>query len=229
MYVKINLLVCYMDIEQVKIWLDNYYDNNKINSTQLEKLKELIHNNNDAVNYVVNEIDNRNCHKSHYLLAIMYNHGIGIEENHIRALNFYKIAAAGGHVDAMNYVGYDHDKNKNYDMAAKYYFMAIGEGHADAMNNLAMLYVHGKGVKQDYDKAIELYKMAIDNGNIEALNNLAYLYANGIGTNKNHEIAFDLYIRAIKNNNKAAIKNLSKMLHDDDELFLKVIMKSINF
>ena len=53
---------------------------------------------------------------------------------------------------------------KNYKKAAKIYKRGVELGCVDAMCSLAVMYMHGEGVKRNKNKAIQLMRMAADQG-----------------------------------------------------------------
>lgn len=71
-----------------------------------------------------------------------------------------------GNADAQNMLGELYEtgegtesgEGSNLDSAIHYYKKAVSQGHSRAMFNLANLYEHGLGAKQDMALAIKLYK-----------------------------------------------------------------------
>ncbi|MDR2507268.1 MAG: sel1 repeat family protein [Candidatus Accumulibacter sp.] len=84
-------------------------------------------------------------------------------------------------------------------------------GDAKTCTNLGVLYVTGKGVKQDYARAAELYAKACDGENARGCSSLGELYANGRGVGQDAAKARELYKKACDLWNARACNRLGLM------------------
>ena len=67
--------------------------------------------------------------------------------------------------------------------------MLAEQGDPEAQNKLGILYVSGKGVRQDYDQAAKWLQKAAMQGHVIAQHNLGVLYTSGTGIPRNYEAA----------------------------------------
>ncbi len=91
-------------------------------------------------------------------LGESYEKGMGVEEDHEVAFNYYEKAAKTGHPAALNKLGnmYAQGKGctKNASKAASCYLAAAEKGNKYAQHNIAFCYWDGVGVEQDREKGI---------------------------------------------------------------------------
>jgi hypothetical protein len=62
--------------------------------------------------------------------------------------------------------------------------------------NLGLMYVKGRGVRQDYAEARKWFRLAADHGNVSALNHLGAIYALGKGVPQSYAEASKYYRQA---------------------------------
>ncbi len=90
---------------------------------------------------------------SQYNLALMYEHGIGVDKNEKEAIVWYGKSAALGNAAAQFNLGvfYENGRGTEVDFAKanECYRKASVQGDALAIGNLGMLYVRGQGVKEN--------------------------------------------------------------------------------
>lgn len=133
-------------------------------------------------------------------LGWMYSQGLGVKQDHVKALEWYQKAADLGAAAAMNNIGYMYQNGfgvkADYIQAAKWYDKAANLGQAEAMMHLGFMYFQGFGVKQDYAKAMEWNKKAADLGEAVAMKNIGYMYEQGMGVTKNAATAKEWYDKA---------------------------------
>jgi len=93
--------------------------------------------------------------RAYYGIAHLRKEGWGVDKNAVIAIEYYKKAAAFGHLRAMFDLGTfyqnGHMVQQNYPEAIKWYESAANEGYAAAMYGLGGLYFNGLGVKKDPD------------------------------------------------------------------------------
>jgi uncharacterized protein len=116
-----------------------------------------------------------------YWIALMYEHGNGLEKSHDKAIEFLQMAANNGSSPAQ------------YDLAALYnegtggiamdkvhacelFEKAADQGHVRAMHNAGYCYQVGIGGKKDNSKAIGYYTKAAEAGSTRAQHNLGILF-----------------------------------------------------
>jgi len=109
---------------------------------------------------------------SQYTLGIMYFKGEGVKADHLEGIEWFRKAAAQGHVQAQFLLGtmFDAGKDVTQDRAAaaKWYRKAADQGHVQAQFNLGLMYVNGEGVEKDRTKAVLWLKKAAHGGHKDA-------------------------------------------------------------
>lgn len=118
--------------------------------------------------------------QAQYRLGFKYYIGKGVQQNYIKAFEWYLKAANQGHFEAQNNLGelYEYGKGVEQDSAKAFiwYLKAAEQGDALAQSNVGTLYHRGHGVEKDYAKAIEWYLKSASQGNKGAERNLRVLY-----------------------------------------------------
>jgi TPR repeat protein len=103
-----------------------------------------------------------------FLLAIAYNEGLAISQNHVKAVYWYQNAAEKGHATAMTNLGYMYQEGegvlKDDAHAAYWYQKAAEKNHAFGIYNLGTAYENGAGVQKDEERAVSLYRKASEKG-----------------------------------------------------------------
>ena len=106
--------------------------------------------------------------EAQYYLALMYDIGKGVEEDHREAAKWYHKAAEQGLAQAQYYLGMTCRKGKGVRQddkeAVKWFRKAAEQGYADAQKNLGVMYGFGAGVLQDYVTAYAWANIAGANG-----------------------------------------------------------------
>ena len=77
-----------------------------------------------------------------------------------------------------------------------------------ALNDQAMLYLLGRGVKQDLKEAVRLFSIMAEEGNEYAQANLGLMYSDGKGVKKDYEKALYWFKKAAEQGNAGAIMSL---------------------
>lgn len=124
-----------------------------------------------------------------YLLAMMYDHGRGTEQNFDKAFELFMIGAKTGHHPSENSVGQAYNNGKGVELdhakAVEWFRKAAEGGNATAQYNLGLRYSLGEGVDKDEAKALEWFLKAAEQDNPFGQYNAAYAYATAAGTEKN--------------------------------------------
>ena len=130
---------------------------------------------------------------SQFLIAYMYDNGLGVDKNSTEAALWYDKAARQGAPHAQFMMGVKCENGdgveQSYEEAARWYQLAAGQGQPEAMCNLGHLYECEKGVELSFAQAFECYRKAAEQGLPMAQFNLARMYASGAGVTQNYSLA----------------------------------------
>lgn len=122
-------------------------------------------------------------------LGLWYVKGYRVPENRVKALYWFKKAAAQGNPDAENDLGVMYDLgegvSQNPVKAAFWLKKAAAQGNTYAETALGDLYLHGRGVPQNATQAAYWWKRAAAQGNPTAELNVGDLYLQGQGVPQN--------------------------------------------
>ncbi|MCK5003344.1 MAG: sel1 repeat family protein [Gammaproteobacteria bacterium] len=147
-------------------------------------------------------------------LGLMYERGIGIQQNYDKAREWYNRAIKSSSGFALARRGFMYERGlgelQNYTQAVNYYHRAIEQGNASAYAHLGFLYFNGKGVDKDYDNAHLHFKKSADEGSYLGMAWLGFSYEEGIGVERDHEKAFKWTERAAKKGNPHGLATLGK-------------------
>ncbi len=106
-----------------------------------------------------------------FMLASLYERGVGVSVDGDRAMALYRKAASAGHNRAMHNLGVmlsARGSAQDYREAALWFYRASLAGLADSQYNLAILYERGLGLEQDLTRAYFWYRVAAHSGDKEA-------------------------------------------------------------
>ncbi|MEE9375566.1 MAG: caspase family protein [Rhizobiaceae bacterium] len=161
----------------------------------------------------------------------MFNKGLGVKTDTVKALKYFNLAAKNGSGGAMNRIGNYYAigealLKKDYVKAAYYYTEAAKEGSARGMLNLGYYYEVGRGVKKDIFEAAQYYKNAADLGDVTAMTNLAFLYEGRKGIPTNYSEAVRYYQLASGEGDKRAQTNLG-YLYETGKGVPKNVMQAV--
>jgi TPR repeat protein len=148
----------------------------------------------------------------------LYQYGYGIRKIASRAIEFYKLAAEQGNVDAaynLWYIYHQHyDWKWNYREAFKWYSIAANGGSICAQNGLALLYLKGLGTDINYQKAIHWYTEAARSRNINTMVSLASIYRKGDIVGQDYTKVLEWYKKAIKEESTVAQNSLESFYNN---------------
>lgn len=121
-------------------------------------------------------------------IGVLYNKGLGLDQDSKQAAAWYEKAAQLGFVNAQFNLanlyysgrGVDHDLKQ----AARWYRAAADGGHKMAQYYLAQMYDQGDGVPEDHTEALKWYVKAADAGLGEAQYEIARMLLTGDGLKK---------------------------------------------
>lgn len=81
---------------------------------------------------------------------MMFDHGLGVDQDYYEAVGWYRLAALQGNAAAQNNLGAMYENEcgvaADYDEALNWHRLAAQQGIAKAQNNLTAMYVNGRGV-----------------------------------------------------------------------------------
>jgi len=153
-------------------------------------------------------------------LGKMYSEGLGVEQNHNKAISLYREAAEAGENEAMFCLGecYYHglgviaDNGKEIEWFTK----AAEANNVEAFFRLGKLYNRGWGVEKNkakamewYRKVIEYYETSAKSGDIYAINQIAEVYCKHL---KEYDTAVTWYTEAAKlGNDKTATYKIAEI------------------
>jgi TPR repeat protein len=146
-------------------------------------------------------------------LGYMYRHGLGVERDFARALDWYGKAAQQGHAGALNNIGYMHLQGLGVERspaAARIWFRRAAErGDAAGQYNLAEMLVEGAGGMADYAEADRWFRAAIAQGHGRAALGLGQMLARGQGVPPNPAEAYFWFGVAARNGVEGAQRQRS--------------------
>ena len=133
-----------------------------------------------------------------YEIGNQYYYGDGAEQDYVKALEYYRQAAAMGYAEAFNDLGvmyhYGYGVNQDYNLAETYYREAITMGDDYALLNLGILCQNS----QRFEEALVYYLEAVQKGSLEALNYLGIMYEYGYGVEQDYGMAEQYYEQAVQ-------------------------------
>jgi uncharacterized protein len=134
-----------------------------------------------------------------YNLGVIYGNGLGVKQDYVAALTWFRKASDQGDAKAQYALGTMYFEGKgvrqDFKAAAALLRKAADQGLSDAQYALGTTYFEGKGVRQDFKAAAALLRKAADQGYAAAQNNLETMYENGVGVTRDYVQAhmwFDL-------------------------------------
>ena len=151
-------------------------------------------------------------------LGYMYQNAQGCEQNDVKAVELYKIAAEASQPYAlfnlailyMNGLGgLEHDQFKAHDL----HMEAATREVVPAMYEVALMLERGLGCIQNYSEAAFWYEEGAKRGHLESFNNLGTLYKEGHGVAQDEARTFICFSRAAEGGLAQGLYNLG-MLYD---------------
>jgi TPR repeat protein len=139
----------------------------------------------------------RNRSWAQYALGNMYLRGLGVEEDHKRACELYKLASDQGHHIAQYNLGNMYHNGQGViqsdQLSFKYMKLSADQGVDNAQFNIGKCYTDGTGVEQSGTEACKYYELAADQGNCHAQCKLGIMYEDGDGVIQSDTLAFKFY------------------------------------
>ena len=102
-------------------------------------------------------------------LGLMYHKGLGVKQDDVEAVKWYRKAAKQGYADAQANLGSSYlagrGVREDYAEAVKWFKKAAENDSADGQLKLGLMYLMGRGIQKDRTLAKEWLGKACDNGN----------------------------------------------------------------
>jgi len=153
---------------------------------------------------IFQELGSKGCDVSNNTLGIMYEYGLGTEENLHKAKKFYELAAEKGNILGFYNLGmaymYGKGVDKDIRQAITYLRKASDGGYTMASYNLGAIY---KDVKPNHKQAVHYFQKAADDGDPSAIQNLGLYYYFGHGVKMDMKKALSIFISGYISANKA--------------------------
>lgn len=133
-------------------------------------------------------------------LGVMYDQGLGLKEDPIRAAGLFRDAAVQGYGGAQVNLGVMYLRGRgviqDHRMAIDWLTRAAEQGYVGAQYQVGLLHQTGEAIEHDLVKAAKWYREAADQGHVQAQYNLAVLFDNGEGVHQNRRYAAEWYRKA---------------------------------
>ena len=153
-------------------------------------------------------------------LALLYDKGEEVDQDHARAAELYEQACDGGDARGCMGLGLAYSEGEgvpqDHARAAQFYEIACDDGYTAGCYNLGLAYSAGEGVPMDRRRAVELYQQACDGGVAGGCTNLGYLYGQGYGVRKDSAHAAELFQRACDGGAAMGCYNLGVQYENGD-------------
>lgn len=195
-------------IALAKVRLSDEYENpSRPSSNQLDD---------DLIQYYQFLADKGDVQAQVGLGHLHYQGGRGVQQDHIRALNYFTQAANTGNANAMAFLGkmfLEGGKavSQNNETAFKYFSMAAEKGNAVGQAGLGTMYLYGKGVPKDHERALRYLTMAANQGLVDGQLELGNMFYHGLGVEKNYKVALKYYQQASTHGHVLAFYHLGMM------------------
>ena len=121
-------------------------------------------------------------------LGAMYSNGDGVPRDNKTAFEYFQAAAGRGEAAGHNGLGYFYLEGGVPGVAVdplkalEHFTTAANAGHSEADNNIALMFMHGRGVQRNETRALLHYARAANAGHVVAIYMLGLAAWNGWGT-----------------------------------------------
>ncbi len=143
---------------------------------------------------------------------------LGLRQDHVEALKWYRLAADKGFAPAQFNLALAYELGRGVPAdereAFKYYRLSAEQGFATALFNVGNMYAAGRGVGQDLFESVIWYRQAADKGLVEAQFNLGLAYEAGRGVRQDENQAARWYRQAAERGYPLALYNLGLLFED---------------
>jgi TPR repeat protein len=133
---------------------------------------------------------------------------LGMAEDYMEAVKWYRKAAEQGHAQAQSSLGFCYRQGngvaEDYVEAVKWYRKAAEQGLAQAQDRLGISYFYGYGVATDEAEGVKWYRKAAEQGHDGAQNTMGRCYASGRGVAKDYVEAYKWFLLAAGHGDEGA-------------------------
>jgi hypothetical protein len=147
--------------------------------------------------------------------GMMYDFGVGVEQDSQKAFNNYLLAANTGYPPAQWEVGLMYETGKGTDeskeKAFDHFLAAANNGHTPAQWKVGLMYMNGQSTTRDEEKAFQYSFQAAEKGYPKAQFNVGIMYREGRGPPKDEKKAFEYLLRAAEQDDVEAQYNVGVM------------------
>jgi TPR repeat protein len=148
-------------------------------------------------------------------LGWIYQTGLGVSKDYVKAVLWYRKAAEAGNSDGQNNLGAMYHNgwgvSKDDSKAVLWFRKAAEAGNSAGQNHLGLMYNNGWGVSKDYAKAVLWYRKAAEAGNTDGQNQLGNMFFSGVGVRKDYAEAVRWYRKAAEAGHIWGQTNLAAM------------------
>lgn len=135
-----------------------------------------------------------------YYLALCYDAGVGVREDHDKYLEYVGKSAQQGYAAAQAAAGYafltGDSVDVDYSAAYDYFKAAAEQDNAYAYGKIGDMYFYGLGVEENNNTAMDMYKAASNLGDTYSMCQLAYMYQMGYGASVDPNLMYKYYKQA---------------------------------
>lgn len=157
-----------------------------------------------------------------YYLGRMYNEGLGVDKDNIKALELFQLADKGYNMDAAVQLGKmmltGQGMAKNTDLGLQYLKKAAYAGNEDALYELGNAYLNGTGVEKDYTYAFGFYLIGALKGDKRAQTKVGQAYLSGRGIPQDYSESVKWYARAANQGYVVAQKEFAEVRETNPRL-----------
>lgn len=140
---------------------------------------------------------------SNFLMYELYNNGIGVKRDAVKAASYMEHLAEIGDVDSQYRLALYYLNNNQADKAVRWFRTAAQNGNVGAIYYYGMLLHSGMGVAQDKEKGLRMMQKAEEKGFIAADNQLGRIYYEGDGVEMDFAKAVNYLKKAAPTTGKA--------------------------
>ncbi len=138
--------------------------------------------------------------KAMYQMGVMYDNGIGVQQDALMAKDWYRKAKRAQKQNQAKITFYKPKKNKlkevTYDEIFQDLLKQAKEGNPEVQYRVAKIYDDGLLIPHDFKKALKWYEKSAQNNYEQAQFTMGYFYCRGIGVEKNSKLANEWLLKS---------------------------------
>ena len=143
-----------------------------------------------------------------HALGLLYERGLGVDQDLRRAVEWYRKAAQSGHAAAQFNLGRLYALGqgvvRDLTQAARWWLRAADQGNPHALHNLGLMFYAGEGVRQDFDDAAVWLRRAAAHNFPDSEYLLGEMIRLGRVKARENEDPIDLLLRAAQHGSEKA-------------------------